>query len=416
VEVGFKTGTRKVFTWCWTKLTDKGLFYWITVVLLIAFGVWAGEKLEARHFAMEKRYELYQFMTHRIPNKPYAERTRMVLISDEEFWRGEMANRLPLDRNYLARLLHKLKDADPAVIAFDLNFQSPMPDGTLNVNPKYATETQNFLNKVKEVSHGQKGIPIVLPKTVRFRDGYYFTESDVFDGFDFGDSKVSFGHILLPFDYRKVPLALMMKNGDSIDSFAEAIVRIDNSQALTAISGEGKLPFGYYLYESQFPRVFARQVLNSDDTVFPTLNKKIVIVGGVWSPNSYGRGEQVDTRFTPAGPLPGAVMHANFVESLLHRLTYEPSHHRAVIVFDIILALTVAIVFAFTPGEPRQWLILKPLLVVFILVLLFAVSYLLWRNLGLFYDSFIPGTLVLGHGAYEQIREWSSATGVGKGE
>lgn len=340
----------------------------------------------------------------------------MVLISDEEFWRGELANRLPLDRDYLAKLLDKLKDADPAVIAFDLNFQSPMPDGTLNVNPKYARETQNFLNKVKEVSQGQKGIPIVLPKTVRFRDGYYFTESDVFDGFDFGDSKVYFGHILLPFDYRKVPLALTMKNGDSVDSFAEAIVRIDNNEALKPISAEGKLPFGYYLSELQFPRVFARQVIGSDNTVFATLNKKIVIVGGVWRPNSYGRGEQVDTHFTPAGPLPGALMHANFVESLLHRRTSEPWHNRAVIVLDIILALTVAIVFAFIPGKPRRWLILKTLLVVFIAVVLFGVSYLLWRNLGLFYDSFIPGMLVLGHGAYEQIREWSSPTNVGNGE
>ena len=245
----------------WRQIRKKGLFYWATVVILVVVGVLVGEWLEAKGFAIKQRYELYQFMTSGLtPNEAYAERTLMVTIDDNEFWTGSLARRLPLKRDYLARLLKTLKEADPTVIALDFDFRSPTPDGSLEDNPEYASETREFLFAIKEVS---QRIPIVIPKTVGFSQGFYSFESDIYDGFDFGSGKVGLGHVLLPYDYRKVPLGVLMSDGRNIESFAQVIVGFDNREALKPIPQQSRLPFGYYLPYAQFPSVTAQQVLSS---------------------------------------------------------------------------------------------------------------------------------------------------------
>ncbi len=373
----------------------------MTAITLVILGIILGESLEARGFAIEQRYQLYQLITRRLSfDEPYPERTVLVTIRDEEFWKGYLARRIPLKRDYLGTLIEKISSADPSAIALDLDLRSPTPDGSLIDNPDYAKESGEFLDKVQKTS--QK-TPIILPKTIAFAEGYYYPEPDIYENFDFRGGKVSFGYVLLPFDYRRVPLAVNMKDGSTLDSLAEAMVRVDNPEALKTVVEGGNLPFGYYLSEGQFTKVSASDVYSANTDALRKLHHRIVIVGGEWSARGYGRGSKVDMHSTPAGPLPGALMHANFVESLVHRRTYRTWGQAVVIVLDLLMSILVAIIFALTPR-----LLWKSLAGLGIFFVLFLLSYASWRNLGIFYDSFIPGVLVISHGLYEQVREWVS--------
>jgi CHASE2 domain-containing sensor protein len=360
-----------------------------------------GHWLEKQEVAIKLRYKIYQFMTQSLlAREAYVQRTVIVLITDEEYWKGELARRSPIKRDYLAKLIRALDSADPSVIAVDFDLRSQTADGVFVEHDDYKKETEEFLNAVKDVSQRR---PIVLPKTIRFENGYYFPESDIYDQFNFQNGTVRTGYISLPFDYRKVPLSLIMKDGTTVDSFAQAIVRVAKEEALQPLLNEEKAPYGSYLPEKSFTKLSATDVLNATDDTKNKLRHNIVIIGGAWSNRAYGRGGRVDAHFTPVGQLSGVLLHANFVEALLDRRTSRSWGETALIVFEGILSLAVAVIFALVTR------FLWKILWLFILLIVLAVfSYFSWLNLGLFYDFFVPTVLVVGHAIYEQIREWAA--------
>lgn len=384
--------------WALEKIRNKGLFYWITVVVLVVFGVWLGKWLEKQEFALNLRYKCFHALGSASQRKPFIQRTVVVMIGDDDYWKGELARRVPIKRDYLAKLIRQLDTADPAVIALDFDLRSQSPDGSLITHSDYAAETNEFLSAVKDVSQNRW---VVLPKTIKLTNDGYIAESDIHDGFDFGGGKVKKGFISLPFDIRKVPLRQELKDGSSAESFAEAIVRATNERALQPVEGAEELPYGTYLTADAFTIISPSEIFNKNPATFAKLQHNIVIVGAGWNSRAFGRGGRVDEYPTPVGYLQGALIHANFVEALLDNRTSRPLGATILKIIEIIATLAVAIIFALITHP--LW---KTIAIIFLVGGLIAFSYISWLNLGLFYDFFIPILLVTLHAFYEQVREW----------
>ncbi|HWN10720.1 MAG TPA: CHASE2 domain-containing protein [Pyrinomonadaceae bacterium] len=380
------------------RLKEKGFFYWFSVVALIVIGVLVGHWLEKQDVATHLRYKIHQAVTLAYSaRQPYVTRTVVVLIGDDEFWKSDLAMRNPTKRDYLARVVSALDKADASVIALDFSLRSPLPDGSAVSYHDYDVETNLLFETIRDVA---KRRPVILPKTIRWVNGNYVPEADLYDGFDFQGGFVRSGYVFLPFDVRRVPLSLTLEDGTLTDSFAEAIVRSVKEEALEPVAGLEEAPYGSYLTQEAFPKLTTSQVLSPSEETLKKLRDNIVIVGGGWSRLAYQRGPKIDTHLTPVGPLPGALVHANFVEALLDRRTAPAWSERALLVFEVVLALAVAIIFALIM---RFWV--KLLALVILCLGLIAFSYLSWLNLGLFYDFFVPLLLVVGHATYEQARE-----------
>jgi CHASE2 domain-containing sensor protein len=384
------------------KLGRKGLLYWLTVVFLVWIGSSLGNWLERQEFALTPRYRLYQWMQTVSPRKPFIQRTVMVLIDDDDYWKsdhkGDLERRVPIKRDYLARLICALDEADPAVIALDFDLRSPMPDGSVIEHGDYTDETKQFLEAVEKVSQNR---PVVLARTIGFEDGYYVAESNIYDDNTFSGGNVREGYISLPFDVRRVPLELVLKDGKVVPSFAKQIVEATNENALEPVKGQQVLPYGTYLDSNAFLKFNATDILNRNPDAFRKLHHNTVIVGGAWSRLAYGRGGKADLYATPVGPLQGALIHANFVEALLDNRTSKPWSETVLKVIEIVVTFAVAVVFALI-SQPVG----KLLSILGILVGLVFFSLLSQVNLGFFYDFSVPVVLVCAHSVYEQLNEW----------
>lgn len=388
----------------WLKqLHGKGRSYWLIVVVLILLGLLSEKWLSEQEFGIGLRYKLFQSLQDMAVRAPYPERTIIVKIGDEEYWKGELASRAPIKRDFLAKLLKALDAANPAVIAFDFDLRSPTPDGSIIEHPDYQRETELFLNTVKETSVHRK---IVLPQTIGFdEEENYVVLSDIYKGFDFGSSgeNVLRGYIALPYDVRQVPLNLDVKGQEPVDSFAEAIVRAYSRTAARHIPGNNSVPpYGSYIRAEDFETVSATQVLSGDRNIINSLDHKIVIVGGVWHSEAYDSGSIVDSYFTPVGSIPGVFIHANYVEALMDLRTYRSWKESILVTLEVLLALAITMVFALEIAR----LPIKLGIILLLLMVLIALSFFSWQVLGLFFDFIIPLTLLGGHFLIEQILHW----------
>jgi CHASE2 domain-containing sensor protein len=423
LAIGFGTTAflRNTFgEWFYALFYNKKARYWFIVTLLIVLGTHMGDWLDEQQIGVNVRYQLYQIFQTIAPApraKPHD--TALILIGDQEFWEGPLARRLPLKRDYLAELLENLALAEPRVIAFDFDLRSPVPDGTAcdhgslpHERCEYQGETQNFLEKIKEVSRKR---PVILPRTMRYGDKQqcYVPEPAIFDGFNFEGGNVREGYIEFPYDVRQVPLSFQMNDGTKLDSLATAIVQAEGKTvpqgfSATDCGSESLLPYGDFRKAKDFDEVTlsASEVLLMAKANPAALREKLghkrVIVGGTWHSRASGRGEEIDLHLTPVGVIRGIYVHANYVEALQTPEVLRKSLHkyfgRGI---EILLAIVVAMTFALDI-QPK-W---RTFRLLGLCVGLIALTYILWQNLGVFFDFFIPILLLFGHVGYEQISEW----------
>src|SRR5262249_45435236 len=153
---------------------------------------------------------------------------------------------------------------------------------------------------------------------------------------------------------------------------------------------------GYIDREDFGPSVPAGEFLRSPKKFKDVLASKIVIVGADWNSKAYGRGPKVDTFPTPAGDLPGAYIHANYVEALLDGRIYTPAAEWLSIAAEIMLVLLLAGVFALE--ERPTYRILE---VVLIFALAVLAAYVAFINFGIFFDFLIPLVAVGAHAGLE---------------
>jgi CHASE2 domain-containing sensor protein len=323
-------------------------WYWggsVAVILLVHFG---SDWLDEGENLIAARYTLYRVALSCLPWKLYARETTIVLIDDDTYWKGEPAGRVPLKRRFLADLVTRIAKYKPAVIAIDVDLRSEDPTGRqlasahqgslkLPVAQEYADETADLLEAIRASSRECK---IVLAKTLD-RDESYVTRADVYDGFDFklperGRSRVSWGYVILPTDLRYIPRILRLEDGTPMDSFALAAARARYARALEGKNWE-KIRLGLFLAPDSMVSLTASTLLDpktDPSDLSEKLEHQIVLIGGNWSRFGPNQGNRVDCYPTPFGTLPGAFIHANYMETLLGHRTSIPV--AAVAVVDLL--------------------------------------------------------------------------------
>ena len=384
------------------KVKEKPRGYWIRLVVFLFIGAFAASWIGHWNVWIDARFKIYQALQSLLPGRgKYVEDTFLVLIHDEDYWKGELRQRVPVRRDYLAKLVRALNSDDAGIIVLDFDLRSAVPSGNVSQD-NYKAETEDLEAAIKDASENIRAV--ILPKTIGLDDdGNYITDADVVDSFSFNDH-VHRGYIALPYDLRQLPMTLSLKDHSKIDSLAEATVRAWNQQALgDSPESESGARFAGFLSRDKFdPRIIdAGALLQRPKDFKPTLQSKIVIVGGDWHVWAYGRGPHCDSYDTPAGELPGSLIHANYVEALLAGRTYKPMTEWVSKFIEVLLVLLTVFVFAL---EFRP--LYKALSVVALYLACVFISYFAFTNFGIFFDFLIPLIAVTLHAGLEQIIEW----------
>jgi CHASE2 domain-containing sensor protein len=387
-----------------TGLKKKGLRYWATVFVLLVTGIVAGQLLGRYHAWIHFRYQIYKKLQDVGTLSRKERRTVLVLISDDDYWKGPLERRVPLKRDYLAGLVEKLAEGEPSVIALDVDLRAPIPELGAKDLAGYQEETGILLETIKRVSEKRK---IVLASSIT-RDGTeYLLDPSIYDGYGFDPQRVLHGYTKLPTDSRKVPLSIEVKNSNEKEnSFASAIARTRDHDLIAEAESDGELPYGHFSPLQDFQKITAGAALRmGEPQLREEIQGRIVIVGGAWHTSSYKgtdeiTNDSVDLHYTPVGNIQGAYLHANYVEALLGGTVRRGLSERVAIVIEVICSLMVAICFALEGSLVRKF---GRLFVVCGGVV--GLSYFLWQNFGMFFDFFIPIVLLSAHGPIEEFRE-----------
>jgi CHASE2 domain-containing sensor protein len=389
----------------WTHLKKKGLRYWLTVFLLLGIGTAAGELLGRYHAWIHFRYQIYKKLQDVGTLTRKERRTVLVLISDDDFWRGPLERRLPLKRDYLAGLVEELAKGEPSVIALDCDFRSPIPKQGATDLAGYEEENNKLRETINKVSEKRK---IVLATSITYDGTGYVLDPNIFDGYGFDPQRVLHGYAKLPIDSRRVPLSMPVKNGTTPEenSFASAIARTRDQDLIRHVESDGELPYGHFSPPEDFQKITAGEALGMGEAALrEKIQGRVVIIGGAWHTGSY-RGtdeitnDSVDLHYTPVGNIQGAYLHANYVEALLGGGVRRGLSEPVAIMIEVICSLMVAISFALEGSLARKF---GRLFVVCGGVI--GLSYLLWQNFGMFFDFVIPIVLLSAHGPIEEFRE-----------
>jgi len=379
------------------RLAQKRTAYWIRLVITILAVQFLVGWADKKGWITGYRYGFYRFLQKTKPHKATDQNTVVITIDDDEYWMGKPQGRAPIKRDYLACLVQKLDAAEAKVIALDFDLRSPAPDGKPVENRDYAKETETLLDTVKTVSSRRA---VVLARTIWKKNDDYVLNSDIYDGYDFGQAPLIFkGYIALPYNRLKIPLTLKLKGDVPLDSFSMAVVRAFRPKALNSLPEAADAIYGTFIGSDDFDHRSAHEVLagNAQDLKAAT-SGRVVIIGGAWSRWAYGVGAKADSHETPLGPMPGVYLHANYVEAMLDEGTYPPLRERAVQLIESIVVAFMAIAFAI--GD-KVWK--KIVIVLGSWIVLGLVSYFSFINLGVVFDLFVPALSVTLHWAFEHI-------------
>lgn len=372
--------------------------HWFVTVFLIAGSIYASKVLDERATWLSFRYYLFQRLQASSPRKAAPRWTTFVLIGDEEYWRGEPARRSPIKRTYLAKLVRRVAQFHPSVVALDFDLRSPVPDGTLLDHPDYQQEDDELIRTIQEVSTHQV---IVLPRTLGWGITGLVAESAIYDKDKF-NRNVRFGYIEFANDMRQVPPSLRLGNGSTMSSFSLSIAQAINKNSQVA---ERAIPYGTFIERAGFKdyELTASDILTKPDEYLESAlsGRRAVLIGADWHRFSYGRGETVDSFDTPAGTMSGVFIHANYTEAILDSRTFPPLDKRNAMLLEALLSGIIALLFSV---KMRGVFKLFGFFTVFAGIVLSA--YFFWQNLGLFFDFFIPLFMLAGHTLYEQVHAW----------
>lgn len=389
-------------------IVAPGWRHWAWVLALTLLGTFLGHRAGQTGFLIDLRYRLHQHLTDLGARPLHVRHTALVVVTDDDYWRGQPAGRRPIKRDYLAKLLLAVAEANPAVIALDFDLSAPDPVSGA-IPSDYRAETAELVAAIRKVAAPHRRV--VLPQTIGGRFPNYVVEPDVHDGGGFCPKKppavrrddVFCGYIALDHDVRRLPPTIRMDTGLHLDSFAVAVARARNPASVDdtrpmAVAYGSFMPFVRYRMDDA---VVTASAVMSGPEERRKLQHRAVLIGAMWSRFAYGRGPVVDGHPSPVDVIPGVLVHANYAEAILDGRSYPELPKWVGFGVEVALVLAAALVLVVDLPVRRKALIL--MLLAAGLVLLW---YVLFQNFGRFFDGLIPLVMVAGHAAFEQVRKW----------
>jgi CHASE2 domain-containing sensor protein len=380
-------------------------------ILLIVGAIWVVHYLESNYKFLDWRLQFHQnihtWAAERRGKPLKDQNTIVVLIGDNEFWKGDYEGRTPLNESVLAKLVESVTKLKPRVIALDFNFSGLTRDGSMIESPKYLKDAKTFADAVRKAS--SEDCAVILTKFLRIvkssDGGYYDAIPNRFDGVDPGlKDVVDFGYINLTKDYRVIPQTLVVKDGTEVDSLSEAVVKAFRLPQAESDSEIDNSYCGALIERSGFVVHYADEIAKADQKRLGELRQefagKIVIIGGAWTQDAAADPNDkctpvttVDTQETPAGPMPAVFIHANWIESILAGRTGRPLSEFWRSAIEFVVGLFAFLLFRdwipWLKGHHKALLLLQiaffPLVVVFWIL----ISYLGFQNFGLFIDPLL---------------------------
>ena len=325
-----------------SRLVARGAVHWITIlVVTIVASLSTPLAYEYLHLT-PVRFWLFQNLAALGWQSIKPTDVRLVLIGNDEYWRGDLEARVPTKRDYLAKIVQALDEANARVIGldFDLRLGDPelpaVPGDFGAMEQSYRPETDIFVNTLIDVA---KRRHIVLVKTIwpsEHGHDLYMVQPDVFqlygiclsprsdgswDNPGYGRfvmtptaaKNISCGYISLPYDLQSIPGRITTDDGEHINSLALSVARAFRPSLPERIGDH--ISYASYISKEKFAKahmmVPVRQLFSADpkvnEQVRKTLGGKAVIVGTQWSLLAYNRGETIDMHVTPWATLAGLI-------------------------------------------------------------------------------------------------------------
>jgi CHASE2 domain-containing sensor protein len=388
--------------------TRKGWGHWLRFAVLLCIAGYGGHLLSTGTWLTGFRYAIYhRQLLMRNDAALYPQRTALVLLNDDDYWGESFQSRTPLKRNELGAILDKLREAGVNTVALDVDLRSPIPQKPAFEFPDYKAEDEALVAAISRMCDA--GRHVVLSSSVRFGDDGYEVMPSIYTGAIKQMPCVKAGYIQLPFDMRRMPGALELADGSSLESLSLAVTGMADPTAhdqAAAQSGNG-FRFSEYLTVADFAARNGRQFIFSGQQLKTMgaaalrnqLADKLVFVGAAWHADAYGTGPQVDTHNSPGGMEPGVMLHANYVEAMLDRTgTFAPVSDSVAELMEIALALGLAMIGVLEIHTAWKW---AAFAIGIVLSILF--TYSLLQNLGLFLDFLIPMLMIIVHTIVEEI-------------
>jgi CHASE2 domain-containing sensor protein len=395
------------------SLKHKGVRYWITALVILVLATTGSSYVYEEFNLTNARSYVFQRLLEWGPRPAEPKFTSILLIEDDEYWKGPLSGRRPIKRDYLARLIDRLVAADARLIALDFDTRLPDPNST-NVPEDYREETSRLIEAIEAAA--RKGKKLVLATPISYdAHGHYQRDIDIYalnqlcskQGAEPWQKNISCGYIALSSDPLDIPTQLTLADGTQFDSFALAIARAMQPELISRLlerTGDD-VHYGNFIPRDSFDKFNAelssRDLLN-DNVKAEQLESRAVIVGAHWSRDAAGRGPKIDLHWTPVGLIVGAELHANFVEALLDTRVFRSTPEWLLHTIEIVFSILAAIVFAIVPSIHG-----KILSIVSVFAVLFFAQWLVLHGFGIFFDVFVPLVGLGLHALYERL--WSGS-------
>ncbi len=388
------------------RLCTKGWLYWFNALVVLVLSILATPYVDYYLGLTEARYSLFQKLIELSPRPLKPKFVKVVLIKDDEYWKGYPAGRRPIKRDYLARWVDALDEANAQVIALDFDVRLPDPESK-EIPREYKQETEKLIGSIL---HAAKTRRVVLGKTIWFeRGGGFKLNNDIYTPYGIctgvdqngqwenpgtpefpiteqAKKNITCGHINLSDDMRLIPGRAPIENGRYVQPFALAVAKAKNHNIVADLADN--INYSSYISQETLDKyhvIFsAGDLLNGKQDIHE-LNSEAVIVGADWSTFAYGQGPPVDLHVTPVREMVGVIIHENFAEALLDSRQYSETPGWLVHAFEILFSLLAAAVFALSS---RFWR--KLAAVILFSALLILVQWAAVQVLGVFFEAFVP--------------------------
>lgn len=390
-------------------LTSKGWAHWARMLALLAAGIYAGHELKDVPWLTDVKFMLYQKQMQLLRSGHlYPRRTAMVLLNDDDFYGSIFQQRTPINRAGLAQILDRLNAIGVGTVVLDFDLRSPKPREPHFTFPIYQAENSTLLESFKKLCADGRHL-VLTSELDDVPDDKYVVLPSIYTDALFQLPCVTSGYLQLPVDMRTVPGPAQLSGGGYVDSLSLATVKVVDPIAYGDATRrvDDTFRFGQFLSPSDYSARNGRQFIFSGGdldrldlaTLRSQLSDKIVIVSGNWSSRSYGSGNLIDMHPSPGGMMPGAMLHANYIEALLDRTgTFNGITDGMAELLESGLVIVLAVVGVLNIHGFWKWGAFASGMTVSLLL-----TYVLLQNLGLFLDFFIPLLMIAVHTVVEEF-------------